>query len=278
MAALRQSRTEPFPRDRLAGTTGLMNLPLMSAQNNQPLSAGAGFRVDTSASGGILTLTFSAADTYPLEIDGAFVPNFDVAPLGAAHSQGLEFAIYNQSAQGGGTPTGLIYIQSGSSGSGINSVIGRNYWYDNADQTVGVATESSSSPITPQSSGPLINGSVAVYQQPGLFFSSTTRTTVTGGNSTDNPGPVNPQINGSMVGQALVSERFWRRDQHLHRNHRERWIEQHPNNRHFLHEDYVGQRTEFDDTRKRDVTVPADILLLLCPAIGFEIFTPGRKQ
>ena len=187
-----------------SGTTGLMNLPLMSAQNNQPLSAGAGFHVDTSAANGTLLLTFSAADTYPLEIDGAFVPNFDVAPLGASNSQGLEFVIYNQSAQtSGGGPTGLIYIQSGSSGSGINSVIGRNYWYDNADQTVGVATESSSSPITPQSSGPLINGSVAVYQQPGLFFSSTTRTTVTGGNSTDNPGPVNPQINGSMVGQAL---------------------------------------------------------------------------
>jgi hypothetical protein len=181
-----------------------MNLPLMSAQNNQPLSAGAGFHADTSAANGTLLLTFSAADTYPLEIDGAFVPNFDVAPLGASNSQGLEFVIYNQSAQtSGGGPTGLIYIQSGSSGSGINSVIGRNYWYDNADQTVGVATESSSSPITPQSSGPLINGSVAVYQQPGLFFSSTTRTTVTGGNSTDSPGPVNPQINGSMVGQAL---------------------------------------------------------------------------
>ena len=163
--------------------TGNLGLPVFGGHNS------SGF---TSGLSDVYTVFFPAADTYPLELNYV---NWNSGP-----QQTLNFAIVTSAA---GNANQNISLQTTPTNSLINAVIGRNYWFDNADQTAGVATESSSSPITPQSSGPLINGSVAVYQQPGLFTSSSSHVTVTGSNSSDVPGPVNPQLNGSMVGQQL---------------------------------------------------------------------------
>lgn len=162
--------------------TGILGNPVMGGTNY------SGFTTE------YFNVFFPAADTYSLEINYSQFEN----------EQCLIFQI-TPGTQSGSTAQaqGNVYMQSGSASAGINAVIGRNYWFSNADQTPGVATESSTSPITPDSTGPTIAGITAVYQQPGLFTSSTSHTTVTCSNSTDNPGPINPQLNGSMVGQTL---------------------------------------------------------------------------
>ena len=175
------------------GAAGGLNAPATTGNLGLPTFGGHNYSGFTSALSDVYVVSFPAADTYPLEINYV---NWNDGP-----QQTLIFSIVNQSS--GNNASAIIPLQVGSSSSAINASIGRNYWFDNADQTVGVATESSSSPITPQSTGPVINGSVAVYQQPGLYSSSISHVTVTGSNSTDSPGPVNPQLNGSMVGQAV---------------------------------------------------------------------------
>lgn len=164
------------------GGTAVAGYPILFGNNN------SGSRSE------VTTVTFPEADIYPLEMNYC---NWNSGP-----EQCLLFGIYIASPIGSFTPSANPYIASSSASTGINATIGRYYWFDNADQTVGVATESSTSPIG-SVTGPLIGGSVAVYQQPGLFTSSTSSTTVTGSNSTDNPGPVSPQLNGSMVGQTV---------------------------------------------------------------------------
>ena len=131
-------------------------------------------------------------DTYPLEI------NYCQWEGGC----NLRFAMALTNPPAGQTINPDPYMGAGSNTTNINAVLGRYYWFDNADLTPGVATESSTSPIG-LSSGPLIGGEVNVYQQPGLFTCSTANTTVTGGNSGDVPGPVSPVLNGSMVGQVM---------------------------------------------------------------------------
>ena len=178
------------------GQVGGLNAPIVTGNLGLPVFGGHNYSGFISSLQDTQVVYFPAADVYPLEINyvnwNSGSPqclNFFIAPTGATG------AVSGASS--------LISMQTVPTNSAVNAVIGRNYWFDNADQTTGVATESSSSPITPQSSGPLINGSVAVYQQPGLFTSSSSHTTVTGSVSSDNPGPVNPQLNGSMVGQKL---------------------------------------------------------------------------
>ena len=134
-------------------------------------------------------VNFPNADTYGLEIDY----------MNWQNEQQLTFQI-GSTANGGAVSNPLPSVNTNPGH--INAVIGRYYWYTNADQTVGVATESSSSPIG-SLSGPLTGGSINVYQQPGLFTSVTSSPTVTGSSSTDNPGPVAPQLNSTMAGQTL---------------------------------------------------------------------------
>jgi hypothetical protein len=134
---------------------------------------------------------FPNADCYPLEIDYTNWENnqcliFQIAPNGSS----------------GITPNPNVLPLPSGTISQINASIGKYYWFTNADQTTGVATESSSSPIGVVS-GPLVGGTVDVYQQPGLFTSSSSSKTVTGSNSTDNPGPVSPDLNPTMAGQVL---------------------------------------------------------------------------
>jgi hypothetical protein len=137
------------------------------------------------------TVNFPQADTYPLEIDYAQWVN----------QQTLVFQISSQA--GGGPTSNPNPLPATGSGLGeITASLGKYYWFDNADQTNGVATESSSSPIG-VITGPVTAASVNVYQQPGLFSCSSTGTTVTCSNSTDSPGPVSPDLNGTMVGQVL---------------------------------------------------------------------------
>ena len=154
----------------------------------------AGISKSTLANGGntwneTIAVNFPKADTYPLEI--AYT-NWET-------EQTLQFTIILTGA------TGVIpnpYFNSSSNPGSINAVVGRYYWFTNADQTNGVATESSSSPIG-VSSGPIIGGAIKVYQQPGTFTSSTGSTKVTCFNSTDTPGPISPDLNGTMVNQIL---------------------------------------------------------------------------
>lgn len=134
-------------------------------------------------------VNFPNADTYGLEINYASWQN----------EQQLNFQI--GSTANGGAVSNPLPSTSSNTGS-INAVIGRYYWYTNADQTVGVVTESSSAPIG-SLSGPMTGGSIKVYQQPGLFTSSSVSTAVTGSSSTDAPGPVAPQLNSTMAGQTL---------------------------------------------------------------------------
>jgi hypothetical protein len=140
-----------------------------------------------------MVVNFPKADTYPLEIDMVNWQN----------RQTLTFTIVQSTLSGtGAAPNPNPFFNTNSNPGQISAAVGRYYWFTNADQTNGVATESSSSPIG-VSTGPITGGSVNVYQQPGLFTSSSTGTTVTCSNSTDNPGPVSPALNGTMVGQTL---------------------------------------------------------------------------
>jgi hypothetical protein len=164
--------------------TGILGNPNMGGNNN------SGFTAE------YFQVYFPAADTYSLEMNFAQMETEQCLGFGIILTS--QYGT-NPQAQNAQNP----YIQSSSASNGINAVIGRNYWFTNADETPGVATESSSSPITPNSTGPVIAGVTAVYQQPGLFSCSTSSPTVTGSASTDNPGPTNPQLNGSMVGQVV---------------------------------------------------------------------------
>jgi len=140
-----------------------------------------------------MVVNFPKADVYPLEID--FV-NWE-------HAQTLTFTIVQSTPSGtGAAPSPNPYFNSNSNPGQIDAAIGRYYWFTNADQTTGVATESSSSPIGVVS-GPITGGSIKVYQQPGLFTASTGSTKVTCFNSTDSPGPVAPDLDGTMVGRVL---------------------------------------------------------------------------
>lgn len=138
-------------------------------------------------------VTFTQADTYPLEIDFTDWEG----------SATLTFTIVQTTLSGTGpAPNPNPYFNSNSNPGEISATVGRYYWSTNADQTNGVATESSSSPIG-SSTGPLTGGKTDVYQQPGLFTSSSASKTVSGANSTDNPGPISPDLNGTMVGQVM---------------------------------------------------------------------------
>lgn len=142
-----------------------------------------------------IVVTFPKADTYPLEID--------YVSWKGTGDETLTFTIAQTTLSGTGpAPTPNPYFNSNANPGQISATVGRYYWFTNADQTNGVATESSSSPIG-SSTGPLTGGVAAVYPQPGLFTSSTTSTTVSGTNSTDNPGPISPDLNGTMAGQTL---------------------------------------------------------------------------
>ena len=162
--------------------------------NGYPIMGGTNQRAQNDSPwGDTFAVIFNQADTYPLEI----------AYADWEGSGQLTFTI-TQATQSGTGPAPNInpYFNSNSNPGQVSAVVGRYYWQTNADQTNGVATESSSSPIG-LSTGPLTGGSVNVYQQPGLFTCNTTSTTVTGSNSTDNPGPISPDLNGAMVGQTL---------------------------------------------------------------------------
>ncbi|HEY6766647.1 MAG TPA: hypothetical protein VI386_17950 [Candidatus Sulfotelmatobacter sp.] len=141
---------------------------------------------NNSANGGPWNETFVVhfpnADTYGLEINYCSWEN----------EQELVFMV------NGTTPLPAASSNPGN----INASLGRYYWFTNGDQTSGVATESSSSPIGVVS-GPLVGATVDVYQQPGKFTSSTGSATVTGSSSTDNPGPTAPSLNSTMAGQVL---------------------------------------------------------------------------
>jgi len=128
------------------------------------------------------TVNFPNADTYSLEINYAQWQN----------EQQLVFLM------NGTTPLPTTSANPGT----INAVIGRYYWFTNSDQTTGRVTESSSSPIG-SLSGPLTGANVKVYQQSGLFTSSSSSTSVTGAASTDNPGPTLPNLDSTMAGQSL---------------------------------------------------------------------------
>lgn len=147
-----------------------------------------------------IVVSFPKPDIYPLEIDY-------VSWKGIGDEQ-LTFTIVQTTLSGtGAAPNPNPYFNSSSNPGQISATVGRYYWFTNADQTNGVATESSSSPIG-TSSGPLTGGSVAVYQQPGLFTSSTSSPVVTGVNTNSvlpsfSPGPFSPDLNGTMVGQTL---------------------------------------------------------------------------
>ena len=129
-----------------------------------------------------------AADTYGFEIDYRSWQNEE------------ELLMYVN----GSTP-----LPAASSNPGlINANVGKYYWYTNADETVGVKHESSSSDISGGSSSPIIAGpltgaKVVVYQQPGLFSSSTATTLVTGSASADIPGPTSPTLSSRMAGLQL---------------------------------------------------------------------------
>ena len=164
------------------GLTAVAAYPILFGNNN------------SSVSNENTTVTFSEADTYPLEIDYRNWNN--------GTPQTLLMSLILTSLPVGTTAQSNPFAATSTSGSGINAVIGRYYWYDNADQTIGVATESSSSPIG-LSSGPTISAAIDVFQQPGLFNSSTSSTVVTGHNSTDSPGPVAPELTGDMVGKYM---------------------------------------------------------------------------
>lgn len=133
---------------------------------------------------------FLSADTYPLEIDYC---QFEA-------NQTLMFKIVATNPTGKPSPN-ILPSTSPNAGS-ITAALGRYYWYTNADQTTGVATESSSSPIG-SITGQMTGGTVTVYQQPGLFSCSSTSTTVSGSNSTDSPGPVAPDLQPNMVGKTI---------------------------------------------------------------------------
>src|SRR5271166_435560 len=182
---------------------GLVTYLSGSAQNPggyrfQPVTGNGAYPVigGTSKSGSYtesFQVSVSEPDTYPLEIN---------------HCQweggcNVRLAMVITNPPAGQTPVPDPYMGTSTNASNINAVIGRYYWFDNADLTHGVATESSTSPISPSSSGPLIGGSVDVYPQPGLFTCSTIHTTVTGGISGDSPGPISPALNGSMAGQVM---------------------------------------------------------------------------
>ncbi len=155
--------------------------PTMAGNNN------SGYWQET------MVVNFPIADTFALEI--AFV-NWE-------NEQQLTFTIAQTTSSGTGpAPNPNPYFNTNSNPGELSAVVGRYYWFTNADQTNGVATESSSSPIGVVS-GPITGGSVKVYQQPGLFMASTGSTKVTCFNSTDNPGPVSPDLNGTMVNQVL---------------------------------------------------------------------------
>ncbi len=182
------------PGSGKGGAPNLVSGPLNNVY--QTLTAISGNQVlgGTSKSGNwneTFVVNFPNADTYPLEIDYCNWQN----------QQQLVFQITASTSTG--TAPNPNPLPSASSNPGqITAAIGRYYWYTNADQTVGVATESSSTPIGVVS-GPMTGGSINVYQQPGLFTSTTSGTGVTGTSSTDNPGPVAPQLNSTMAGQVL---------------------------------------------------------------------------
>lgn len=136
------------------------------------------------------TIQVSEADTYPLEI---IYTNWE-------NEQQLVFQISQVKPNSPVNPNPLP--STGTVLGNITAALGRYYWYTNADQTAGVATESSSSPIGVVS-GPITSGSIKVYQQPGFFTSSSTSPTVTGSNTTDNPGPVAPDLQTNMVGKVI---------------------------------------------------------------------------
>lgn len=92
---------------------------------------------------------------------------------------------------------------AGSNPGSVSANIGKYYWFTNADQTTGRATESSSSPDFSAVTGSVTGAKIRVYQQPGLFTSSNASPTVTGASSTDSPGPTAPDLTGRMVGQVL---------------------------------------------------------------------------
>ena len=144
----------------------------------------------------------SWTETYQVQVTQPDTYGLEIAMCQWESGTQLSFAAALTNPPAGQTPSSTLYMGAGTNGSNINAVIGRYYWFDNADLTHGVATESSTSPIG-LSSGPLIGGTVDVYQQPGLFTCSTAHTTVTGGNSSDSPGPISPALNGSMAGQNM---------------------------------------------------------------------------
>ena len=163
--------------------TGILGLNIIAGNSN---------RAPGSAWNETFIVNFPTADTYPLEINYTNLAN----------EQQLTFTIV-QTHVTSSTPPNVNVLPSTSSNTGqITASIGRAYWFSNADQTIGVSTESSSSPIGTMS-GPVTGASIKVYQQPGLFTSSNASPTVSGANSTDTPGPISPQLNGTMVGQTM---------------------------------------------------------------------------
>lgn len=179
--------------------------PNYSFQGSPPITAVGGFPIlggingpnPTTGNGlseEVYAITFPSADTYLLEID--------YREWNSAPQQTLEFGIAIASAPAGTTVSANPFIANVNSFSGLTSALGRYYWYDNADQTTGVATESSTSPIG-LISGPTIAASIDVFQQPGTFNAATTTTVITGHNSKDSPGPISPDLDGTMVGKLV---------------------------------------------------------------------------
>jgi hypothetical protein len=150
--------------------TSIQGYPVMAGTNK------AGYWTDNAV------INFPVADTYGLEICYAQYVN----------EQSLTFQINGANPFPGST----------SNPGEITATLGKYYWFTNADQTTGRITESSTSPIS-LVTGPLVGATVDVYQQPGLFSSSTASKTVTGTNSSDNPGPVSPELDATMAGKVI---------------------------------------------------------------------------
>jgi hypothetical protein len=166
------------------GGTGLQNVwqTQTAVQGYKIFNRGGG----TNKSGNwndTFVVNFPAADTYQFEI------NYRQWE----HEQQLVFLVNGQ------TPI----PSAGSNPGSISANVGKYYWYTNADETAGRATESSSSPDYSNVTGPLVGAKVRVYQQPGLFSSSTASATVTGSNSTDSPGPQAPALSSRMAGMKV---------------------------------------------------------------------------
>lgn len=138
-------------------------------------------------------INFPKADTYTVEIDYAQHIN----------EQQLTFYIALQ-----GQTLKFPYPGTPGTTAGFNAAAGRKYWVTMADQTAGVATESSSSPGS-ASTGPVNFAAVNVYPVGGNFTSSTASPTVTVATDTTTGTPPSDGNSAQTLLQAYVGKTLW---------------------------------------------------------------------